>query len=80
MTRKNPLDIWCENEAILGCRFTYFWLVVVPPLDEVPRLDDPRPSPVRVILRAGARAGENLPDVARIHTRPKKLKYFSSYR
>jgi hypothetical protein len=26
---------------------------------------------------AGGRAGEKLPDVARIHTRPKKLKYFS---
>ena len=31
----------------------------------------------RVLVALGGRAGEKLPDVARIHTRPKKLKYFS---
>ncbi|NBQ70180.1 MAG: hypothetical protein EBU46_15640 [Nitrosomonadaceae bacterium] len=31
----------------------------------------------RVVVVLGGRAGEKLPDVARIHTRPIKLKYFS---
>jgi hypothetical protein len=54
-------------------RFTYFWLVVVPPLDEVPRLDDPRTPPVRVILRAGAGAGARNFQMSRASTLVQKI-------
>ena len=72
MGGKKALDIWCEKGAILCVRFTYFWLVIVPALDEVPCMDDPCSCD-----SAGRRGGRRkLPDVVRIQTRRIKLKYF----